>query len=131
MPKISHVLETCIYGSDLAAMERFYTDVLELEKMSDEYPRHVFFKVGPQSVLLVFNPEETIKDTEIPQHGAQGPCHVAFAVDPADLDAWRSQLDRRDVAVEKTIRWPNGAESVYFRDPAGNSVEIVTSDIWN
>ena len=26
--------------------------------------------------------------------------------------------------------WPNGARSLYFRDPAGNSVEIAEPRLW-
>jgi hypothetical protein len=29
------------------------------------------------------------------------------------------------------VTWPNGALSIYFRDPAGNSIELVTPNIWD
>ncbi len=131
MPKISHVLETCIYGRDLAAMERFYGTTLELEKMSAEHPRHVFFRVNAQSVLLVFNPEETCKKQDVPSHGAVGAGHVAFAIESEALEPWRRALADRGVGIERELSWPNGARSLYFRDPAGNSVELVTSEIWD
>jgi catechol-2,3-dioxygenase len=131
MPGIEHILETCIYGKNLAEMERFYADTLGLAKMSEEYPRHVFFKVSDQSVLLIFNPEETVKDQDVPSHGATGAQHVAFAVKAAELEAWQERLIERGVEIERKIDWPNGAKSVYFRDPAGNSVELVTDNIWN
>ncbi len=130
MPRISHVLETCIYGRNLDAMERFYTSTLGLTKMSAEPPRHVFFRLNPQSVLLVFNPEETSGEQDVPSHGATGPGHVAFAIDDDDVDAWRDTLEARGVDIEREIRWPNGAHSLYFRDPAGNSVELVTRELW-
>lgn len=130
MPKIAHVLETCLYGRDLAAMERFYADVLGLEKMADEYPRHVFFRVSDTSVLLIFNPTETAKKQDAPSHGATGPGHIAFATAEKELDAWGDHLRRHGVTIEREITWPNGARSLYFRDPAGNSTEIVTGDIW-
>jgi len=125
------ILETCLYARDLAPIERFYTQVLGLQKMSAEYPRHVFFHVSQTSVLLVFNPDVTIKKTEIPAHGAIGPGHVAFAVEPDDLEAWKTYLPAEGVEIEREITWGNGARSIYFRDPAGNSVEIVTKQIWN
>ena len=31
---------------------------------------------------------------------------------------------------EREISWPLGGRSVYFRDPAGNSVEYVEGQIW-
>ena len=131
MPKIAHVLEASIYGRDLAAMERFYAGLLGMEKMSEEYPRHVFFKFSGDCVLLVFNPEETAKKTEIPSHGGSGSGHVAFAVEHDDMTEWRDVLSSGGVAIEQEITWPNGACSIYFRDPAGNSVELVTRELWS
>jgi catechol 2,3-dioxygenase-like lactoylglutathione lyase family enzyme len=112
-------------------MERFYAGTLGLTRMSAEYPRHVFFKVSDQSVLLIFNPVETAKGQDVPSHGAAGPQHVALAVETGQLDAWRTRLIEHGVEIEREIEWPNGARSVYFRDPAGHSVEIVTDNIWN
>ncbi len=129
-PRPLHILETCLYARDLHAMEQFYVNVMGLPKMSEEYPRHVFFQVSPQSVLLIFNPEETIKEQEVPSHGATGPTHIAFAIAPQDLQVWRDHLTGFGVTVEREITWPNGARSLYFRDPGGNSVEVVTQDIW-
>jgi catechol 2,3-dioxygenase-like lactoylglutathione lyase family enzyme len=34
------------------------------------------------------------------------------------------------VEIEREITWPLGGRSVYFRDPAGNSVEFVEGEIW-
>lgn len=130
VPEILHILETCIYARDLTAAERFYTDVLGLEKMTAEFPRHVFFRVSGQSVLLIFNPDETIKKQDIPAHGSHGPGHVAFAIAHQELDAWREHLGRCGVVIEAEVAWPNGAKSLYFRDPAENSVEIVTNEMW-
>ena len=33
--------------------------------------------------------------------------------------------------IEKTIAWPQGGHSVYFRDPAGNSLEVASPLIWH
>lgn len=128
--EISHILETCLYATDLAAMERFYTEVMGLEKMTAEYPRHVFFRVGSQGVLLIFNPTETIKEQEVPSHGARGPMHIAFAVGENDMEACRARLEKHGVPIEREMRWPSGGRSIYFRDPAGHSVEFATSRTW-
>jgi catechol 2,3-dioxygenase-like lactoylglutathione lyase family enzyme len=34
------------------------------------------------------------------------------------------------IEIEADFRWPNGARSLYFRDPAGNSVELADPAIW-
>jgi hypothetical protein len=34
------------------------------------------------------------------------------------------------VAIEHEATWPRGGRSFYFRDPAGNSLELATPRIW-
>jgi catechol 2,3-dioxygenase-like lactoylglutathione lyase family enzyme len=34
------------------------------------------------------------------------------------------------VAIEQIVDWPTGGRSVYFRDPAGNSLELTSPSIW-
>jgi catechol 2,3-dioxygenase-like lactoylglutathione lyase family enzyme len=55
---------------------------------------------------------------------------VAFAIGPAEILAWRDHLQRHGVELEAEITWPSGGQSLYFRDPAGNSVELATPQIW-
>ena len=35
------------------------------------------------------------------------------------------------LAVEAEFDWPNGARSLYLRDPAGNSVEFAEPRLWD
>jgi catechol 2,3-dioxygenase-like lactoylglutathione lyase family enzyme len=85
---------------------------------------------------LVFNPEQTAGETvfisgsAIPKHGTQGVGHVAFSVDVGALSAWRERLQKSGVPIEVEIDWPQSGHSLYFRDPAGNSVELATPLIW-
>lgn len=124
------VLETCLYADDLDAAAHFYGEILGLEEVSRETGRHVFFRCGAQMVL-VFNAEATATpDGMLPPHGADGPGHVAFAVDDAQLEAWHERLEARGVPVEKEMAWGEAGRSLYVRDPAGNSVELATPSIW-
>ena len=124
------VLETCLYAENLAQTAAFYTDVLGLETFARVDERHVFFHCG-NAVLLLFNPSQTRQAAgSVPAHGALGPGHVAFAIAPQAIDAWREHLQERNVAVEAEIAWPSGGKSLYFRDPAGNSVELTTPKTW-
>lgn len=135
MPTIAGVLETCLYAPDLAAAERFYGEVLGLERFAREEGRHAFFRCGA-GVLLVFDPRRTstaagaVGGVPVPSHGATGAGHVAFAVDEASLPAWRERLAAHGVAIEAEIAWPRGGRSLYVRDPAGNSVELAPARIW-
>lgn len=127
---IRSVLETCLYATDLDAAAAFYGEVLGLTEVSREEGRHVFFRCGKQMVLL-FKPEATSDPGGmLPPHGAEGPGHVAFAVDDAQLDAWHERLERRGVPIEKDMQWGEAGRSLYVRDPAGNSVELATPSIW-
>lgn len=66
----------------------------------------------------------------IPGHDGTGPAHVAFAVEADELDAWESRLADAGVAIESRVRWDRGGRSLYFRDPEGHSVELVTPGVW-
>lgn len=134
-PDFSGVLETSLYVDDLDAAERFYAEVLGLPKILSVPGRQLTFRCQ-ESVLLLFNPRRTereqvvINGGTIPRHGARGPGHVAFRVAKRELEAWRQHFRAVGVVVESEVSWPTGAHSIYFRDPAGNSLELATPDLW-
>lgn len=131
--RVRGVLETCLYAEDLEAAEGFYAGVLGLEAFQRAPGRHVFFRCGGSAVFLVFNPKKTREPDPklgVSPHGATGEGHVAFAVREEELDAWRGRLAASGVAIEQEIGWPGGGRSLYFRDPAGNSVELASPRIW-
>jgi catechol 2,3-dioxygenase-like lactoylglutathione lyase family enzyme len=129
MAEIQHLVEAALYVDDLDQAEAFYRDTLGLMLLGKDAGRHVFFRAG-EGVLLVFNAAETRKGRHLPAHGATGPCHVALGIAREAVDEWRRRLGEKGVAVEKEVAWPRGGRSLYFRDPAGNSVELVTPGCW-
>ena len=129
MRPIVRVLETILYVDDLDAAERFYGRVLGLELDSKKRDLFVFFKCG-DGMLLLFEPQAASTDRNVPAHGAHGPGHACFAVSERDLDGWRARLEAAGVAIEQEMDWPRGGRSFYFRDPAGNSLELATPRIW-
>jgi catechol 2,3-dioxygenase-like lactoylglutathione lyase family enzyme len=56
---------------------------------------------------------------------------MAFQVAKEDLNVWRRHFLKKGVPIESEVTWPNGAHSIYFRDPAGNSLELATPNMWN
>ena len=133
--KAKAILESALYCKDLEAATDFYCEVLGLEIIGIAKGRHVFFRCG-SGVLLLFNPEKTRQigsgadSREIPSHGAEGPGHLAFSASSEELGGWKRHLKSCSVAIEREITWPQGGRSIYFRDPAGNSLEIATPELW-
>lgn len=127
----TRILETCLYADDLAAAHAFYHGVLGLRLHSRDPERHLFYHCG-EGMLLIFNPSATqhCHPDGIPCHGSAGAEHVCWAATPAELAAWRDRLNQAGVHIEHCQTWPNGAESIYFRDPAGNSLEFATPTLW-
>lgn len=124
---ISRVYETVLYAPDVGAAHDFYRDVLGLRAVDvDELA--AAFRLGDGGMLLVFAPQLSSQPgRRVPSHGASGAGHVAFSVDA--LDPWREPLRSAGVDVEREVEW-NGGRSLYIRDPAGNSVELVEGEIW-
>ena len=130
----AQILESAVYVDDLDAALAFYGLVLGFEPISRVGNRHIFFRCG-DGILLVFNPAETEKpyaegQLPVPPHGARGPGHLCFRADGAAIDEWRVRLIDAGVTIESELEWPGGGRSIYFRDPAGNSLEFAEARIW-
>ncbi|MAQ37140.1 bleomycin resistance protein [Thioclava sediminum] len=134
-PVSSGVLEAAVYVEDLDATEAFYGGLLGLERLTRRDGRHVFFRCG-DSVILTFIAQATQQPPDpeaalpVPPHGAVGPGHVCLAADAEQLNEWERHLRDNNVEIEADFYWPNGARSIYLRDPAGNSVEIADKTLW-
>ncbi len=128
--KLGQLSEASIYANDLTAAEKFYRDVLGLEKIFSLEDRGVAFRCGA-TVLLVFDPARTrVPDSGVPPHGANGEGHIAFVIDDSEFESWRSRLMDCGVAIEAEVQWPSGGRSLYFRDPAGNVIELAPPALW-
>lgn len=133
-PTPQRALEVALYAVDLDTCAAFYADVIGLERGPEVPERHVFFRLG-DGMLLLFNPEATVVPTDnpdmpVPPHGARGEGHLCFAADRVAITAWRRRLRAAGVAIEAEFDWPNGARSLYCRDPAGNSIEFAEPQLW-
>jgi catechol 2,3-dioxygenase-like lactoylglutathione lyase family enzyme len=127
MVTVQRIAEAVLYTDDLEATASFYDRVLRMP-MSASFKDACFLQAGPDSTLILFD-RQSLREREsvIPSHGSEGPGHVAFAALPEEMDAWRERLVAHDVEIEHEQRWPQGSYSIYFRDPAGNSVELIES----
>jgi catechol 2,3-dioxygenase-like lactoylglutathione lyase family enzyme len=65
------------------------------------------------------------------EHGASGPGHACFVVEGDAYGAWKERLGAHDVEITYEHDWPGGRRSFYFKDPAGNLLEIADGDLWD
>lgn len=129
------VLETALYVDDLEAATAFWRDVIGLSLIAEVPGRHAFFRIGGQ-VLLLFKADATLTPPKpdarlpVPPHGTSGPGHFCMAASSESIDIWRNHLEAKGIQIEADFIWPQGGRSIYFRDPAGNSIEIADPAIW-
>jgi catechol 2,3-dioxygenase-like lactoylglutathione lyase family enzyme len=129
MPGIHGVYETVLYADDIPRMVTFYGEIVGLQGIDPPDDNSAAFRLPDGNVLLVFDPERSgAPGRFVPSHGTTGDGHLAFRVD--GVDALADALKERGVEIEREIEWSESGRSVYFRDPAGNSVEYVEGEIW-
>jgi catechol 2,3-dioxygenase-like lactoylglutathione lyase family enzyme len=133
-PRIERTLETALYVDDMPRAVAFYRDVLGFGVLSAG-PRLTAMDAGHATVLLLFQRGATVNGLDfpggrIPPHDGAGPIHVAFAIEADAFDVWDGFLTGRGVAIESRVQWERGGRSLYFRDPDGHSVELVTPGVW-
>ncbi|MDX1629311.1 MAG: VOC family protein [Fulvivirga sp.] len=130
MREVIKIKETCLYIHDLEAAKAFYHEKIGFDIIHYLPDRHIFFRVGA-SVLLCFNPEDSKTKTSPPPHFAQGPQHFAFEVAKEDYLSCKEKIISLGIDIEDEVIWKSGQESFYFKDPAGNVLEIVPKGIWD
>lgn len=129
------ILESALYAEELEETAEFYERILQLERIATVPGRHVFFRAG-DSVLLLFRPSATSRPpapdarVKVPPHGTKGDGHLCFAGNAEEIERWCECLSREGIEIEADFTWPQGGRSIYFRDPAGNSIEIAEPRIW-
>jgi catechol 2,3-dioxygenase-like lactoylglutathione lyase family enzyme len=132
--KLDRILETALYAVDLDRARSFYEDVLQLKAMFVE-DRLCAFDVAGVSVLLLFLRGATLDGATvpggfIPPHDGQGPLHMAFAISTSELEVWEQRLGEKGVTIESRVTGARGGQSIYFRDPDGNLLELATPGLW-
>ncbi|HEV2786491.1 MAG TPA: VOC family protein [Solirubrobacteraceae bacterium] len=128
---LAGVLETTLYHDSDAreAMERFYGELLGLDAVS-RWEDGIAFRVGA-GVLLVFDRERlATRGGPIADHGTSGPGHACLLARGDAYEQLRERISGGGVAIVHDQQWPRGGRSFYFKDPAGNLLEVADRDIW-
>lgn len=123
--QILNLAEAALYVSDLDRAAQFYRQVLGLPQTA-RFEDSCFLQTGRDSTLILFDLQKlSSRESVIPAHGAHGRGHVALAVPGEQMAAWRERLQQAGVEIEHEQDWPQGTHSLYFRDPDGNSLELI------
>ena len=129
-PELGGVLETSLYYPAESRDEvlDLYENVLGLRRVA-AWGDGTALRCGPGVLLLIDRERLAERDEPIADHGSDGPGHVCLLAEGA-YEAWRERLVNAGVEIAHEQEWPKGGRSFYFRDPAGNLIEIADSDIW-
>ncbi len=134
MPRLWDLKETSLYVEDMPRALKFYVEVMGLCPLVED-ERFCALDIAGRHVLLLFLRGASLRPNElpggvIPPHDGAGPLHVGFSIDAKDLPGWEGQLASNGVAIESRMSWPRGGRSLYFRDPDGHLLEILTPGVW-
>lgn len=112
--------------SELARAARFYTDVLGLSVVA-RFGDQVLLQCGDQNLALfaVGRPPLTGEQRRARISHPLGKGHHAFRVSTTDFAAARQRLAEAGVESAQPIDWGDH-DCVYFLDPDGNLLEIVS-----
>ena len=144
-PRVTGILETCIYAENVERAARFYEDLFGFRRMASDERFCAFAVTGhgarknqspiAASVLLIFREGGTLDPVTlpggvIPPHDGIAGGHFAFSIAKEDLSAWKQRLGDATIPIEGRVHWEHGGQSIYFRDPDQNLVELATPGTW-
>ena len=113
---------TVILVRDMAAMRRFYEEILGFPLIRELSPNWIEYRVGPNTLALS-RPGRTATDAPIPTGTAA--LQLAFKVAVPEVDQCADELTRQGVPLlSPPTNQPFGHRTLFFRDPDGNLLEI-------
>ncbi len=136
MPTVNGIIESALYVGDLEVSGSFYEIVFGFRQLMAE-DRMRAYSVSGQQVLLLFRRGGSTHPSPmhgglIPPHDGHGTQHLAFAISPEAMAPWREHLLSHGIAIESELNCGDGSpgDSLYFRDPDGHSLELITPGCW-
>ena len=111
--ELSRIDPVALDVPDRAAAVAFYTDVLGMDAGNEhgDPGEPVFVSAGGVSLALFTDPDRRI-------------AHTAFATDRAGYEELLERLEAAGVPHRREQHTRN--DSIYFADPAGNRIEVLT-----
>jgi catechol 2,3-dioxygenase-like lactoylglutathione lyase family enzyme len=108
-----------LFAREFERMKAFYVDVLGFVIEWEPDPDNSYLSSGIDNLALHRATDRAARETALD--------HLGLIVgQPEDVDRWASYLQERGVSIEAPPRTHrDGARSFYFKDPDGNSVQII------
>ena len=113
---------TVIFVRNMAAMRRFYEDILGFPRLRELSPGWIEYRVGDNTLALA-TPRLTAGDAPTPNGSAS--LQLAFKVPAPDVDQCADELVRHGVnLLSPPTNQVFGHRTLFFRDPDGNLLEV-------
>lgn len=113
---------TVIFVRDMAAMRRFYEDILGFPPIRELSANWIEYRVGANTLALA-RPLRTAADAPVPPGTAA--LQLAFKVSVPEVDQCADELLRKGVALfSPPTNHAFGHRTLFFRDPDGNLLEV-------
>ena len=131
-PQVNGILETSLYVERPTRSVEFYRRVFGFEPIDPDQKEGITdqtrlcaMRAGDRSILLLFKKGATANTD------ATGAIHIAFGIARSELPAWEAWLSQQGIPIEFRRTWKYGGEALYFRDPDGHLLEVVTPGVWS
>lgn len=131
MDGVRGVLESALYypHSQREAVLAFYERTLGMRQVAS-WDNGCAYRLG-QGVLLLFDLELLSgQGGPVSDHGAAAGGHVCLVAEAGEYDGVRERVAAAGAEITHDHEWPRGGRSFYFKDPAGNLLEVADSDLW-
>jgi len=113
---------TVIFVRDMAAMRRFYEDVLGFALLRELSPDWIEYQIGANTLALA-TPRRTASDAPMPKGSAS--LQLAFKVAVSEVDQCADELVHHKVdLLSPPTNQSFGHRTLFFRDPDGNLLEV-------
>jgi catechol 2,3-dioxygenase-like lactoylglutathione lyase family enzyme len=113
---------TVVFVRDMAAMRRFYEDILGFPLTRELSPNWIEYRIGDNTLALA-RPMRTASDAPTPAGSAS--LQLAFKVSAPEVDRCADELVQKGVTLfSPPTDQPFGHRTLFFRDPDGNLLEV-------